>query len=189
MDKGSCLPSDALRFGSDRNGGRANERSLLEAVRVDGQHRNRRMPHDLGGDAAEQVVFQPRAAVGPHDDQIRLFVASRLDDLFGRVSGHHPFFSLRSGVGDVEAELNQRFRISNARFRRQTYRLVQRESEDFPDGLREAYPSAYHPPPFSSKEKREIILEAFFWQHGQAMVSVPMATQRSVTVPFGHSNS
>jgi len=118
----------------------------LEAVQVDGEHRNRRMPHDLGCDAAEQVVFQPCAAVGSHDDQIRLFVASRLDDLFGRVSGHHPLFGL----------------ISNDRFRLQTYRLVQRASEDFPDGLREAYPSAYHPPPFSSKEKREIIFEAFF---------------------------
>jgi hypothetical protein len=66
---------------------------------------------------------------------------------------------------------------------------VQLDPEDLPDGLREAYPSAYHPPPFNSKEKREMILLAFLWQHGQAMVSVPMETHRSVTVPFGHSNS
>jgi hypothetical protein len=68
-------------------------------------------------------------------------------------------------------------------------RLGQWESEDLPDDLREAYPSAYHPPPFSSKEKRESIFWAFFWQQGQEMLSVPMATQRSVTVPFEHSNS
>jgi hypothetical protein len=65
----------------------------------------------------------------------------------------------------------------------------QRESEDLPDGFREAYPSAYHPPPFSSKEKREMILGAFLRQQGQEMFSVPMGAQRSVTVPLGHSNS
>jgi hypothetical protein len=71
----------------------------------------------------------------------------------------------------------------------QTGGRAQCESEDLPDGLREAYPSAYHPPPFNSKEKREMIFWAFLSQQGQEMDSVPMETQRSVTVPFEHSNS
>jgi hypothetical protein len=66
---------------------------------------------------------------------------------------------------------------------------VQVDSADFPDGLRHAYPSAYHPPPLSSKEKREMIFLALLRQQGQKMVSVPIETKRSVTVPFGHSNS
>jgi hypothetical protein len=66
---------------------------------------------------------------------------------------------------------------------------VQIDSEDFPDGSRDAYPSANHPPPLSSKEKREMIFLAFLRQQGQKMVSVPIETKRSVTVPLAHSNS
>jgi hypothetical protein len=41
----------------------------------------------------------------------------------------------------------------------------------------------YHPLPYNSKEKREMIFLALLRQHGQEMVSVPMGTSRSVTVP------
>ena len=53
----------------------------------------------------------------------------------------------------------------------------------------DAYPSAYHPPPFNLKVQDEIIFFAFLLHFGHLMESVPILTNFSVTVPSEHLNS
>ena len=55
--------------------------------------------------------------------------------------------------------------------------------------FREAYPSAYHPPPLSSKEHAEMIFLAFLPHFGQIMDRVSIFVSSSVTSPHLHSNS
>ena len=55
--------------------------------------------------------------------------------------------------------------------------------------FREAYPSAYQPPPFSSKVHRDNIFLALEEQQGHLMCLVPRGTIFSVIVPLRHSNS
>ena len=55
--------------------------------------------------------------------------------------------------------------------------------------LVDEYPSAYHPPPFSSNEQVERIFLAFFLHLVHRVDLVPMGTSSSVMCPFVHSNS
>jgi hypothetical protein len=55
--------------------------------------------------------------------------------------------------------------------------------------FREAYPSAYHPPPLSSKEHAEMIFLAFLPHLGQVIERVSIFVSSSVTSPHLHSNS
>jgi hypothetical protein len=50
----------------------------------------------------------------------------------------------------------------------------------------EAYPSAYHPPPLSSKLHAEIIFLAFSWHLGHSIDSVSIRTSSSVIWPHLH---
>jgi hypothetical protein len=55
--------------------------------------------------------------------------------------------------------------------------------------FREEYPSAYHPPPFNSKEQVEIIFLALSPHFGQLIERVPILTSSSEISPQEHSNS
>src|SRR6516164_4991474 len=53
----------------------------LVLVRPHRQHRARRPPHHLIGDAAQQDMRQPRVAVRADDDQVHVALAREADDL------------------------------------------------------------------------------------------------------------
>ena len=64
------------------------------------------------------------------------------------------------------------------------------EEEPLPDdGLDDPYPSAYQPPPLSSKEQRDMILGARLPHRGHLIDLVSMRTNSSMTSPQRHSNS